>query len=153
EAVRPQVAEAAERLEQKERELNGMSTGGAGRTEEGQRRMEELRKEVAGLRADLQKQKRAKEQPWIAQLTRTQEIGGLTGRVVLAVLAVFIVGRRLLLALYLVPLLLLAPYVFAVLGTGDYDALRIGVFAVAALTIGQISFWGNYLPRVFPLHL
>src|SRR5258705_13295767 len=31
--------------------------------------------------------------------------------------------------------------------------LRWGIFAVGFLTIAQFSFWGNYLPRVFPTHL
>ena len=27
------------------------------------------------------------------------------------------------------------------------------MFLVGLLTVGQFSFWGNYLPRVYPLHL
>jgi len=29
----------------------------------------------------------------------------------------------------------------------------IGIFLAGLLTVGQFSFWGNYLPRVYPLHL
>ena len=28
-----------------------------------------------------------------------------------------------------------------------------GLLAVGLLTIAQMSFWGNYLPRVYPVHL
>jgi hypothetical protein len=27
------------------------------------------------------------------------------------------------------------------------------MFLAGVLTVGQFSFWGNYLPRVYPLHL
>jgi hypothetical protein len=29
----------------------------------------------------------------------------------------------------------------------------VGMFVAGLLTVGQFSFWGNYLPRVYPLHL
>ena len=35
----------------------------------------------------------------------------------------------------------------------DLTWLYFGMFIVGLLTIGQFSFWGNYLPRVFPTHL
>jgi hypothetical protein len=31
--------------------------------------------------------------------------------------------------------------------------LHIGIFFVALLTVAQFSFWGNYLPTVYPVHL
>ena len=31
--------------------------------------------------------------------------------------------------------------------------LYIGIFLAGMLTVGQFSFWGNYLPRVYPIHL
>ena len=31
--------------------------------------------------------------------------------------------------------------------------LSIGAFLAGCFTVGQFSFWGNYLPRVYPLHL
>jgi sugar phosphate permease len=36
---------------------------------------------------------------------------------------------------------------------GTLGALKWGVFLAGALLVGQFSFWGNYIPRVFPLHL
>jgi hypothetical protein len=29
----------------------------------------------------------------------------------------------------------------------------VGIFLVGLCTVAQFSFWGNYLPRVYPLHL
>jgi hypothetical protein len=33
------------------------------------------------------------------------------------------------------------------------DVLKWGVFAAGLLTVAQFSFWGNYLPRMYPTHL
>jgi MFS family permease len=82
-----------------------------------------------------------------------QEIGGLVGRFILAFLAVRIVSRRLLLRVFQVPGLVLLPIVFLFFATTSLEALRWGIFAVGLLTVAQFSFWGNYLPRVYPTHL
>ncbi|HTU90168.1 MAG TPA: MFS transporter [Gemmataceae bacterium] len=96
-----------------------------------------------------------------------QEIGGLLGRFLLAVLAVHIVSRRNLLRVFLVPCLLLAPLVFYIgvehnrelfaLNLGGKPIqltwFHIGIFFVGLLTVAQFSFWGNYLPTVYPVHL
>jgi hypothetical protein len=31
--------------------------------------------------------------------------------------------------------------------------LKIGIFFAGLFTVAQFSFWGNYLPRVYPIHL
>ena len=83
-----------------------------------------------------------------------QEFGGLAGRIVLAFLAVRIVSRRRLLHLFQIPGLILLPIVF--LFAGDQqpdDCCKWGIFVVGFLTIAQFSFWGNYLPRVYPTYL
>lgn len=82
-----------------------------------------------------------------------QEIGGLVGRVVLAFLAVAIVGRRLLLRIFQVPGLFIIPLVFLFPARDNLELLKIGMFVAGLLTVAQFSFWGNYLPRVYPLHL
>jgi MFS family permease len=82
-----------------------------------------------------------------------QEIGGLAGRILLAYLAVRIVSRRRLLHLFQVPGLLIVPFVFALAGTSNLTLLKWGIFVYGITTIGQFSFWGNYLPRVFPTYL
>ena len=45
------------------------------------------------------------------------------------------------------------PVVFAYCAVTSLPLLYIGIFLVAAATIAQFSFWGNYLPRVYPIHL
>ncbi len=96
-----------------------------------------------------------------------QEVGGLLGRFLLALLAVYIVSRRKLLRLFLVPCLLIAPLVFGygVLHNQELFALdlggkaiqvtwfHVGIFFVGLLTVAQFSFWGNYLPTAYPVHL
>lgn len=88
-----------------------------------------------------------------ANVTKVQEIGGLVGRFLLAVLAVRIVSRRSLLRVFQVPGLIVMPIVFAVFATSSLQLLTIGIFVAGLLTVGQFSFWGNYLPRVYPVHL
>ncbi|MCI0458873.1 MAG: MFS transporter [Gemmataceae bacterium] len=92
-----------------------------------------------------------------------QEVGGLVGRFLLALLVVRIVSRRALIRLFQVPGLLIVPLVFAFAGVhnqvlfevGGWEVtlLHVGIFVVALLTVGQFSFWGNYLPTVYPVHL
>jgi MFS family permease len=81
------------------------------------------------------------------------ESGGLVGRLLLALLAVRIVGRRRLLRVFQVPGLVIVPLVFLVGAVRDLEFLRWGIFFVGMATVGQFSFWGNYLPRVFPTYL
>ncbi|MBM3767774.1 MAG: MFS transporter [Acidobacteria bacterium] len=82
-----------------------------------------------------------------------QEVGGLIGRVALALLATMIVSRRLLIRLFQVPGLLILPFVFFTSTTSTVEGVKWGMAAIGFLTVAQLSFWGNYLPRVYPTHL
>ena len=87
-----------------------------------------------------------------------QETGGLLGRLALAALAVYIVGRRALFRVFQIPCLLFVPLLFVWLGsslgqTGNLGLVKWGVLLAGVLTVGQFSFWGNYLPRVYPVYL
>jgi MFS family permease len=93
------------------------------------------------------------EQRTAADVTKIQEVGGLVGRFVLAVLAVRIVSRRALLRVFQIPGLLLMPLVFAVAGVQNLTWLSVGIFLAGLVTVAQYSFWGNYLPLVYPVHL
>jgi MFS family permease len=122
--------------------------------------------------------KRLIEQKTAADYTKVQEIGGLVGRFLLAILAVRIVSRRALLRVFLVPSLFVIPLVFyffltvenrtffviptptfvvngepVSFGTLPITTVSLGVFVAGLLTVAQFSFWGNYLPRVYPVHL
>jgi hypothetical protein len=52
-----------------------------------------------------------------------------------------------------VPGLILVPIVFVVIATSNLTLLKWGIFLFGITTIGQLSFWGNYLPRVYPTYL
>jgi MFS family permease len=82
-----------------------------------------------------------------------QEIGGLAGRFFLAFLVVRIASRRNLLRIFQVPGLIIVPLVFIFAATTDLTLLKWGIFIAGFLTVAQFSFWGNYLPRVYPTHL
>ena len=71
----------------------------------------------------------------------------------LALLAVYIVGRRRLLRLFQVPGLVLLPLLFFLAPSTGSRLRQVGMFLVGFMTIAQFSFWGNYLPRVYPVYL
>ncbi len=94
----------------------------------------------------------------VAKITIAQEVGGLVGRFALAMLAGWVVSRRALLRIFQIPALIVVPALFWWISTklpdaGSLDTIRIGVFVAGFLTVAQFSFWGNYIPLVFPLHL
>ena len=101
--------------------------------------------------------------------TKVQEFGGMFGRFLVAFLAVYIVSRRWLLRVLQIPGLLLMPLVFyffltmpntkyfeiPIVGVGSltFTNVSLGMLFAGVVTVGQLSFWGNYLPRVYPVHL
>ncbi len=107
---------------------------------------------VPGLPEVVRLARPAQEQA-VSAVQFAQEMGGLTGRVLLASLAVVIVGRRRLLRLFQVPGLMLVPVVFCYAALHSLDLTKVGMFLAGLLTVAQFSFWGNYLPRVYPTHL
>lgn len=95
-----------------------------------------------------------REQQQTASLVQAyQEVGGLAGRIALAFLAIRIVSRRKLLHIFQTPGLFVVPWVFGYAGTHSLDLAKWGMFMAGFLTISQMSFWGNYLPRVYPTYL
>jgi MFS family permease len=92
-------------------------------------------------------------QSTVAGVQTLQELGGLAGRFLLAFLAIRIVSRRKLLRVFQIPGLFIVPLVFLYPAVHDLGLLKWGVFFAGLFTVGQLSFWGNYLPRVYPTHL
>jgi hypothetical protein len=107
-----------------------------------------------------------------ANYTKAQELGGLAGRFALAMLVVQIASRRNLLRAFVIPGLIIVPLVFLAFARGDETVykqwslgwlpgfhevrmtlLGIGIFLAGFFTVAQFSFWGNYLPRAYPVHL
>ena len=94
----------------------------------------------------------------VAGVTMWQEIGGLVGRFLLAALAVAIVSRRTLFRVFQLPSLFFVPVFFwwvsgQLADVDSLGAIKIGIFLAGVLVVGQFSFWGNYIPLVFPVHL
>jgi hypothetical protein len=92
-------------------------------------------------------------QSTVAGVQTIQEIGGLVGRMLLAFLAVRIVSRQRLLRFFLIPGLIITPLVFLYPAVHSLTLLKWGIFFAGLCTIAQLSFWGNYLPRVYPTYL
>jgi hypothetical protein len=82
-----------------------------------------------------------------------QEMGGLLGRVALAGLALVIVSRRVQLWMFLVPGTFVLPFTFGYAAHESELLLLCGLSLSAFLTVGQYSYWGNYLPAAYPVHL
>ena len=111
-------------------------------------------------------------QETVANYTKAQELGGLCGRFALAMLVAHFVSRRNLMRVFLVPGLVVLPLVFLGFARGEetvfarwdmswlpgfhevsISLLGIGIFLAGFFTVAQFSFWGNYLPHVYPTHL
>jgi MFS family permease len=88
-----------------------------------------------------------------ASVQSWQEIGGLVGRFVLAALALVIISRRWLIRVFQIPGLIVVPLVFMFPAVSSLEGLKWGIFFAGFFTVAQLSFWGNYLPRVYPTHL
>jgi len=110
----------------------------------------EVREMVQGKPVPAQKQI---EQTVAAKVNTYQEVGGLVGRFALAILAVYIVSRRALLRIFQVPGMILLPLLYFFPARDNLQLLQYGIFFAGLLTVAQFSFWGNYLPRVYPVHL
>lgn len=107
-----------------------------------------------------------------AEYTKAQEFGGLFGRFALAAIVLWFASRRKLLRTFLIPGLILMPIIFIGFARGQettfftvdlswlpgfhqlsVSLLGIGIFLAGFFTVAQFSFWGNYLPHVYPVHL
>ena len=94
----------------------------------------------------------------VANVQSYQEIGGMVGRILLAVLALYLASRRTLLRIFQLPALFVVAGLFYYISThlgevGSLGGIQIAVFVAGLLTVAQFSFWGNYIPLVFPMHL
>ncbi len=82
-----------------------------------------------------------------------QEMGGLVGRLLLGVLVVMAVARRALLRLFLIPGLAAIPLTYFVFYHSGGALLNWGIAFSGLLVVAQFSYFGEFLPKVFPLHL
>jgi MFS family permease len=109
---------------------------------------QEERKAVGELRRELSQDTKARR----GDIQRWQEIGGLTGRIFLAMLLIMVPSRTLI-RLFLVPGVILLPLTYLELVKADYVIFATAIFFCGLLTVAQFSFISEFLPKVFPLHL
>ncbi len=114
---------------------------------------------------------RAYSQKMASEYTKVQELGGLVGRflMALALAGVIFWGRTL--RMFQIGGLIMLPLLFwfflridnttffeinleaIKLGKLPITTMSLGIFLVGLFTVAQLSFWGNYLPHVYPVHL
>jgi MFS family permease len=82
-----------------------------------------------------------------------QESGGLVGRILLALLLVTSISHRALLRLFVVPGIVLFPVTYWILYHHSGLAMQWGIFLCGLMVVAQFSYFGEYLPKAFPLHL
>jgi MFS family permease len=112
----------------------------------------EKKKELMGQAAPKLKEAKEKQESRKSNIQLWQEIGGLCGRILLALL-VSIIPARQLIRLFLVPGILLFPFTYTQLVTGDFLFFSVAIFFCGLLTVAQFSYLSEFLPKVFPLHL
>jgi hypothetical protein len=81
------------------------------------------------------------------------ELGPLTRRLLFAWLVVRIVSQRRLLRAFLVPGAIVFTSVYAYAATHSLPLLEAGIFVAALCMNGPLSFWWNYWPRIYPVHV
>ncbi len=81
-----------------------------------------------------------------------KELGGLVGRILLAILLLFVPSKWLI-RLFLIPGILLFPLTYFKLVHEEYAIFAVAIFFCGLLTVAQFSFLSEFLPRVFPMHL
>ncbi len=82
-----------------------------------------------------------------------QEMGGLVGRIALALLLIVGMGRRLMLRMLQIPGVIILPLTYFMLYKQDAAVFSWGIACAGFVVMSQLSFLGEYLPKVFPMHL
>ena len=75
------------------------------------------------------------------------------GRIILAVLVVTAIARRTLLRLFIIPAFAAFPIAYCHIYPVGGAVFDWSVFVCGLLVVGQFSYFGEYLPKIFPLHL
>jgi MFS family permease len=82
-----------------------------------------------------------------------QELGALTGRLLFALFIVRIVSQRRRWRIILGPAVLVFSWLYFFAATRNLALIHAGIFLATMFFNGLHSFWGNYLPRVYPTRL
>jgi MFS family permease len=92
-------------------------------------------------------------QPVREEVQFKQELGGLVGRIFLALGLTYVASRRVLLWMFQVPGLIIIPIVWFYAFFNMPDLFGWGVFFAGMMVVAQFSYFGEYLPKAFPVHL
>ncbi|HEX2750950.1 MAG TPA: MFS transporter [Verrucomicrobiales bacterium] len=110
---------------------------------------------IAEIKANIGKQKPLNDV--VKKMSDTvqfrQEMGGLIGRILLAALLIFGISRVAILKVFQVPALAVLPLTYFVFFEKGGELFLWSYFVCGLLTVAQFSYLGEYLPKVFPLHL
>ncbi len=114
------------------------------------------RKEIVGLiKANFGKQKPLNDE--VKKMSDTvqfhQEMGGLVGRIILAVLLIVGISRVKLLRLFQIPALIILPLTYFMLFNNGGTIFLMAYALCGLVVVAQFSYFGEYLPKVFPTHL
>jgi hypothetical protein len=114
---------------------------------------EEKLKELNNNLRQIGKINKEEIQPRREHVQLMQESGGLLGRILLAIALVSIASKRVLLWLFQVPGLVIIPVVWFWVFHNQPQYFTLGVFLAGLCIVAQFSYFGDYLPKVFPVHL
>ena len=89
----------------------------------------------------------------ISRVQLVQELGSISGRLLLAILVARVVSQRRLLRILLVPGLVVFSFTYFFAATHTLLLLECGMFLAALFMNAWVSLWWNYLPRVYPTRL
>lgn len=93
------------------------------------------------------------QQHYVKDVQLWQETGGLLGRFALAAVVMYLGSTPMVVRMFQVPALIVVPLCFYFIPTNSLQYLEWMIAIVGFFVVAQFSFWGNYLPRVYPLHL
>ena len=103
---------------------------------------------------------REKQEPFTAAINARgdtiqmgQELGGLVGRIILAGLLLTAIPRGRMLRLFLIPGIVLFALTYSQFYHFGGREFAVGIFLCGLLVVAQFSYFGEYLPKVFPIHL
>jgi MFS family permease len=110
---------------------------------------------VAQIKANFVKQKPVNDEvkEMSDKVQFRQEMGGLTGRIILAVLLIVGMSRVALLKVFQIPALIILPLTYFKFFSAGGELFLWTYFLCGLVTVAQFSYFGEYLPKVFPVHL
>jgi MFS family permease len=96
---------------------------------------------------------RQQQEQWVSLVHLHQDFGAFSGRILFALLVTWLVVRGPILRWALGAVALIVPLVFLGPSIANAHLFAYGAGLSALVVSATYSFWGNYLPRMYPVHL